>query len=207
MNRVLANPAYAPRTPDACSSGEPMNASDAATAGAATDRAEKLYRHWRKAAGDRIMPAKSDLRPEMLGRVLPSIVLYEYHNPELIQFRVAGSSFRAIHGRELTGTNFLDMMKGDDRRKTWNRMHALLSFPCGILTTNTALFESGSRGFYRSYGLPLADADGTPKFTIHVSEYVSGDTLPSFGKVIRMGAAEANYLDIGAGIPDFTPPI
>lgn len=174
--------------------------------GALSANAQRLLAHWRDVAGARIMPQKNDIQPETLGRVLKHILIYEYHDQDHIQIRLAGSSFRAIHGRELTGTNFLDLAKREERQKMSDRLHAQLKHPCGLFAMSTTGFASGSTGYFQAFGLPLADETGTPRFSIHVSEYLSGDALPSFGGVTSSGATSAKYVDIGAGIPDFEPP-
>jgi hypothetical protein len=171
-----------------------------------SDRAQKLLGHWLDAANGRLLPRKTDLRPEKLGRTLAYILIYDYRDRDDIHIRLAGSSFRAIHKRELTGTNFLDMTSGADRTAASARLFGMMDHPCGILATNTSTFASGMVGRFLSFGLPLADRNGQPRYSIHVSEYISGDTSSMYGGVERLAAAEARYVDIGAGVPDFKPP-
>jgi hypothetical protein len=169
--------------------------------------AVQLAEHWLEISGSNVLPRKRDLRPEGLGRMLANILIYEFVDRDLIRFRLAGSSFRVVHGRELTGTNFLDMMRTGNREAASRRMFGMLNHPCAILTVSTVQFVTGRTGEFLSFGLPLTDDTGTPRYSVHVSEYMSGDTLPSYGEVETMGAVRPSYIDIGAGIPDFEPPV
>lgn len=169
--------------------------------------ARKLAGQWLEAAGERMIPRKRDLRPECIGRALANILIYEYESREMIRFRLAGSAFRVIHGKELTGTNFLDLIPEAGRHAASLRLHSMIGHPCGITVVNTVRFASGRKGEFRSVGLPMTDDQGVARYSIHISEYLSGRTLPSYGEVESLGAAQPAYLDLGAGIPHFDAPV
>ncbi|WP_416898490.1 MAG: PAS domain-containing protein [Minwuia sp.] len=172
-----------------------------------SSHADALARHWLEAAGGRLLPRKRDIRPERLGRALARVIIYDFEHRDMIRFRLAGSYFRSIHGRDLTGSNYLDLMRGDDRRKAAERLFRMVEHPCGILTTNTNRFEKGREGEFRAFGLPLTDDEGRVTHSIHVSDYMSGPAIPAFGKVESMGAAASTWIDIGAGVPALAPPV
>jgi len=176
-------------------------------AAAGSPYAEALARHWLQAAGDRIAPRKSDFRPELMGRFLTRVIIYEYENPGVIRFRLAGTYFREIHGRELTGTNFLDLMQGKDRQNASSRLFGMTGWPCGVHTINTSQHESGHPGEFRSFGLPITDNDGRFVHSIHVSDFLGDDAGPDPGKIRSMGAISSHWIDIGAGVPATPPPV
>lgn len=176
-------------------------------AAAGSAHATSLARHWLDATGGRLTPRKSDIRPEQLGRSVARIIIYDYVDRDTIRFRLAGTYFRSVHGRELTGTNFLALMTGEDRVRTSKRLFHMIGHPCGILTVNTSRFESGQSGEFRSFGLPLIDDEGRVTHSIHISDYLGGAPIPAFGKVDRMGAASSRWIDIGAGVPEEPPVI
>lgn len=152
-----------------------------------------------------MVPRKGDIRPEQLGRSVARIIIYDYEDRDTIRFRLAGTYFRGVHGRELTGTNFLDLMTGEDRARTSKRLFGMIGHPCGILTVDTSRFESGRAGEFLSFGLPLTDDEGRVVHSIHISDYLGSPTIPAFGKVDRMGAASSRWIDIGADVPEEPP--
>lgn len=165
-----------------------------------------LTEHWLEIAGGRLLPSKTDLRPEQIASALTNIFLYEFHGREHIEFRLAGSFLREVHGRELTGTNYMEMMAEPHRSRASRRLFGMMDQPCGIRVINLASFENGRTGEFSSYGLPLAGPDGSARFSIHVTGFLSGGSLPYHSRFTGMTAIEAEYIDIGAGIPDFDPP-
>lgn len=199
---------YPPRRPGKL----PELADKAARSAALMDRpylseiGRALTRHWIDIAGDNLVPAKQHLRPELIPRTLPHIFMYEYHSPDNIQFRVAGALLREVHGRELTGTSYMDMMSEPARSRASKRLFGMVDQPCGLHVINRATFASGSTGDFRSYGLPLLDRNGQVRFSIHITEYIGEDQLPYNRVFTDMAAIHAEYVDIGAGIPDFAPP-
>lgn len=165
-----------------------------------------LTSHWLDIALDELVPRKSSFRPELVAPVLANIFMYEYHGPDHIEFRVAASLLREVHGRELTGSNYMDMMDEPDRSRAARRLFGMVDHPCGILVINRATFGTGTTGDFSSYGLPMQGDDGSVRFSIHVAEFLGDGHLPYHSGITGMAAVEARYIDIGAGIPDFDPP-
>lgn len=79
----------------------------------------QLYDYWLALAGDQVMPARADMRPESIPRMLPCISLIDVA-PELGRSRVrlAGTKLREIYDREITGT-YLDDFDWGDKKAYW----------------------------------------------------------------------------------------
>lgn len=172
-----------------------------------SDSAPALVLHWLEAAGDRLAPAKADLRPEEFGAAMAMMVIFEYPDRDTVRFRLAGSYFRETHGRELTGTNFLDLMTPQDRAAARRRMVQMVERPCGLMVHNTGTYANGRTVIFKTFALPLSDDEGRCRFTIHVSEFDGDRPLPSEGDVVSMGVKSAVWIDIGAGVPEDPPPV
>lgn len=169
--------------------------------------APALVLHWLEAAGQRLVPAKADLRAEEFGAAMSMMVIFEYPDRETVRFRLAGSYFRETHGRELTGTNFLDLMTPQDRAAARLRMVQMVERPCGLMVHNTGSYANGRSVIFKTFALPLTDEENRCRYTIHVSEFDGDRPLPSEGGVVSMGVESAEWIDIGAGTPEVPPPV
>jgi hypothetical protein len=86
----------------------------------------ELFDFWLEAAGGRRMPARSDLDPLKVPRLLPSIGLIDVRNGlDEACFRLAGTRLHEIYGQEITGKRASDVF-GGERGDYWRRIHGRL---------------------------------------------------------------------------------
>jgi hypothetical protein len=69
-------------------------------------RLQRLYEYWLKKKADRIAPSRADIAPEEIRNVLPWVFIMEKVGNRL-RYRLAGTGFTEIYGKELTG-KFID---------------------------------------------------------------------------------------------------
>jgi hypothetical protein len=75
-----------------------------------------LYRYWRSQCGDRLAPARTDIRPEEIMPILPLILLLDIvGNAPRLKYRLVGTEFVVMYGAEVTG-KFLDEIDLDGMR-------------------------------------------------------------------------------------------
>jgi hypothetical protein len=66
--------------------------------------------YWRRKRGRRIAPARGDIDPVEIARVLPRVMLVDVSaDPVDFRFRLAGTGLFKIHGGELTSKRALDL--------------------------------------------------------------------------------------------------
>jgi hypothetical protein len=83
----------------------------------------ELFDYWLEAAGARRMPARSDLDPLKVPRLLPSIGLIDVRNGlEAACFRLAGTRLHEIYGQEITGKRATEVFSGESE-DYWRRIH------------------------------------------------------------------------------------
>jgi hypothetical protein len=83
----------------------------------------ELFDYWLSSAGQRPMPARSDLDPLKVPRLLPHLGLIDLRDGvDGGLFRLAGTRLRDIYGREITG-RCLDEVFSGDRARYWRRVH------------------------------------------------------------------------------------
>ena len=84
----------------------------------------ELFDYWLQSAGARRMPARSDLDPLKVPRLLPSIGLIDLRDGlDDASFRLAGTQLRDIYGQEITGKRAGEVFSGD-QADYWRRIHA-----------------------------------------------------------------------------------
>jgi hypothetical protein len=83
----------------------------------------ELFDYWLHAAGTRPMPARSDLDPLKVPRLLPSIGLIDLRDGlDEATFRLAGTRLHEIYGQEITGKRAREVFSGE-RGDYWHRVH------------------------------------------------------------------------------------
>jgi hypothetical protein len=83
----------------------------------------ELFDYWLYAAGPRRMPARSDLDPLKVPRLLPSIGLLDLRDGlEEAAFRLAGTRLHEIYGQEITGKRACEVFSGECG-DYWRRVH------------------------------------------------------------------------------------
>jgi hypothetical protein len=83
----------------------------------------ELFDYWLRSAGARRMPARSDLDPLKVPRLLPSIGLIDVREGlDDASFRLAGTRLHDIYGQEITGKRAGEVFSGDSA-EYWRRIH------------------------------------------------------------------------------------
>ena len=84
----------------------------------------ELFDYWLRSAGARRMPARADLDPLKVPRLLPSIGLIDLREGvDAAAFRLAGTRLYHIYGQEITGKRAGEVFSGDSA-EYWRRVHA-----------------------------------------------------------------------------------
>jgi hypothetical protein len=84
----------------------------------------ELFDYWLESAGQRPMPARSDLDPLKVPRLLPHLGLIDLREGvSRALFRLAGTRLRDIYGQEITGKRMNEVFSGDCAAY-WSRIHS-----------------------------------------------------------------------------------
>jgi hypothetical protein len=88
-----------------------------------TQGQRELFDYWLKSAGERPMPARSDLDPLKVPRLLPHLGLIDLRDGlDQGRFRLAGTRLHDIYGKEITGKRIGEVFAGDSATY-WRRIH------------------------------------------------------------------------------------
>jgi hypothetical protein len=108
----------------------PMLSGHAFRAQLVTQGKRELFDYWLRSAGNRRMPARSDLNPLEVPKLLPSIGLIDVREGlDAAAFRLAGTRLHEIYGQEITGKRTVDVFSGE-KSDYWHRVHGRLLESC-----------------------------------------------------------------------------
>jgi hypothetical protein len=83
----------------------------------------QLFEYWLDRAAGAAMPARRDIRPADIPRLLPNISLMDIlRSPCRMRFRLAGTRVRDIYDREVTGL-YLDDIEWGGQSDYWRTAH------------------------------------------------------------------------------------
>jgi hypothetical protein len=104
--------------------GRPMPSGRAFRAQLVTQGQRELYDYWCQTAGSRSMPARSDINPFSVPKLLPCIGLIDLtEGLGEARFRLAGSRLRDVYGEEITGKR-IDRVFAGVCADYWHQVHA-----------------------------------------------------------------------------------
>ncbi len=166
-----------------------------------------FLRAWHKWRGERLLPHRGDFVLADIKQLLPRLLLLEVRSPTEIVFRLAGTMVRARVGAELTGRNFIDLARPEERAERARLLLAEVAQPCGAVMIYPLAYPSGFDAPVEVVSVPVEpNLPGQPKLVLAlftelfrpVGEVPAeiADHLPS-GKSV-------SFFDIGAGVPPIT---
>ncbi|NWH09650.1 MAG: PAS domain-containing protein [Alphaproteobacteria bacterium] len=121
---------------------------------------ELLLGYWTKLKGERPIPARADIDPRAIKRILPDLFILDRHARNRMTFTLAGTRLCWLFGRELRELNFLSMWTGSSERQVRETLEAALTSlsPAVIY----AIAETHDHRTLRTeiLALPIADSRG-----------------------------------------------
>lgn len=126
---------------------------------------------WDNIRNGRLMPARADLTPAMLGRALPGAFLVEKIGPGMARFRVAGSRLVHLAGAELRLMPLSAIFAHEARADLADVLHAVFEEPARVRLELEPTVVVAAAGEPPALDLlPLAGADGPATFALgHLS--------------------------------------
>jgi len=118
-----------------------------------------LLGYWSRIRGDRPAPARADIDPAQIKRVLPFVMMLEprIHGAAI---RLAGTGLCDLFGRELRGEDFATMWAADSRDAFALAMENIVSGAVPAVITGLAETRCGRIVQCETLLLPLATGDG-----------------------------------------------
>ena len=172
------------------------------------DGTKAFYDYWQSLPRNGLVPESKDFLPEDIPELLPFITIYELVSEDFIRFRLAGTMIANRYGRDRTGQNYLDEVTPKRRKKASEAFWAVYNQPCGMRVIIDMKKKSGLALEVESLGLPMINSrDGYP--LLYYTNYMLVDQSKAHHDIIKrdwlelIAVTKRDFIDIGAGIPDF----
>lgn len=125
-------------------------------------RLAELYRYWDRRRQGREMPSRADIEPTDIPRLLPILLLVDVEPDRTLRYRLIGTEFVTVAGRDVTGRSYAEVFPlGPYRDYIFALYDELIDRRLPIYTEGVSPIAGSSRRRYtRRLMLPLS-ADGT----------------------------------------------
>ena len=127
-------------------------------------KTKELYAYWRSLQTQPgAAPPWSAFNPARISKNLPHILVIEIGGEDNFKIRLFGTALVEALGRDLTGTNYFDLIPSAIKEKQHRHIDKIITTPaCGVSYTKTLIeTEEGQVGLLsESIHLPMADETG-----------------------------------------------
>lgn len=152
------------------------------------------------------MPCRSDLRPVAILPLLPNLMILEYRADGALVYRLAGTGCIETLGIDLTGANLFDLIVPHQRIKAGHRLNIVRDRPCGLLVQEKLRSKYNTPFVVEIIYLPLRDRTGQITQLLGSANVIDQGAKGSLTDApAHMTAIAAQFLDIGAGLPQAFP--
>jgi len=169
-----------------------------------TPEAKAFANYWAGLPRTDLLPSRADFDPSAVAPLLAGISMYEFRCRDDVRVRLSGTLLVETFGKELTGTNYLDMWPEQYRAAVSATYELMLGHPCGLFVAMEGFSGGETATPSVSVGFPLRNPDGAANLLLfHTSKIdipVARD--PRADPITRLSVNRRALLDIGAGVPD-----
>jgi hypothetical protein len=173
----------------------------------ATPEAEAFWQHYQALRGSRQIPTLTNYLDQPLHRLQSFVGIGDILSETELDVRLFGMGLVEFFGRDVRGrTNYADFNEGIERLPPQLAWRAV-KHPCGYLSRRHARHQSGAVREIEMISLPLEANSTGPRHIISLTT-----PGPLAGQILRTDAALKimrldfkGWIDLGAGIPDWTP--
>ncbi|WPZ36893.1 PAS domain-containing protein [Thalassobaculum sp. OXR-137] len=172
----------------------------------ATALSVAFARHWLSLPTVDLIPSRRDFEPERIPGLLANLVIHELISPEHLKLRLVGTAVVDDYGREITGQNYLDFVEPARRQKASRAIFLICEQPAGMLVHLRSVAENGTVLTRESVAFPMRDDNGVARLVYYCSNPATErKTFFDDRHELRvMNVLDRRYIDIGAGLPDFS---
>ncbi len=173
-----------------------------------TEPPRRLYEYWSSLPKIGLLPPRSAVNPADLKEILPQIAITEWNPPNELKYRLAGTGVVARFGFDPTGRNFLDLIEPEEKRDIIERLTQIVDTPCGARSVRLETYQRGFQQFVEHAVLPLAnEGNGKSLLITATGSLARSAELLEPGPLSRIDRPRAaEFIDIGAGVPDLQEP-
>lgn len=169
-----------------------------------TPEAQQFWEYWRSLQGERLVPLKSQFRPEQIHQLLPDLFMLKLESRDLFRMTLVGTRHTRRGEEEMTGSNILDRIPNGRNGTLANAIWQAAHHP----VCNHIIFEemtaSGRRTMLEMVHLPLTEDGALPRYIAGIAPEMDNhdyNLAPVKSHTHMSQIIMQNYIDIGAGLP------
>lgn len=152
-----------------------------------------LIQYWMAAARDRDMPARRDIDPAEIPRLLPFVWLCDYlSESRRFRYRLMGDHVRDAYDCNITGRHLDEMVPSDAQQRVFYYFHKVVEVPCVVHVSGRLYAEAKAPAQGERVLLPLS-SDGSGV------DMILGATVHSWIGGVR------RTVPVGVQVRTFTP--
>lgn len=159
---------------------------------------ELLLGYWMKLRGARRVPARAEIDPRAIKRLLPDLFILDRSSRNQYPFRLAGTRICWLYGKELRETNFLSLWRGSSERQARETLEQCLrtASPATMYVIGETLDHRTLRA--EIMFLPIADSRGN--VTRLLGAFTPLDPVMTLGerKLVNQWIVASDFVSEGA---------
>jgi len=160
--------------------------------------AQTLYRYWQRLKGEAPAPQQRALTPADIKEVLPQLFVLQRFDPEHYVYRLAGTGYCALFGREFRTQNMLALFQGPARKYLSVLLDRIVALPCGGVAETRAETLAGDHCLIEHVFLPIADSDNRITRILGIANVVDWETSNVYDRFARQTLFSLKVLDPSA---------
>ncbi len=154
-----------------------------------------LFRYWQNVRGEAAAPQQRNLRPSEMKDLLPGVFVLQRFDAHHFVFRLAGTGYCALFGREFRTQNILALFQGPARKYLSVLLDRVIALPCGGVAQTRAETLAGDHCLLEYLFLPLADSDGRINRILGTANVTDWGTASHYDRFARQGLLSLQVLD------------
>ena len=163
-----------------------------------------IVNYWQALRGRANAPMQRDLRPADIKTALPQLFVLQRFDADHFVFRLAGTGYCSLFGREFRMQNILSIAQGPQRRYLGLMLDRVLDLPCMGIADVRIETLSGLHAEMEYIFLPLADADGRINRLLGTANIVDWGSASVYDRFARQSLTALQIKDI-ADLPPAEP--
>ena len=164
--------------------------------------ARTLLRYWQRVRRGAQAPQQRTLRPSEMKELLPNIFVLQRFDPHHFVFRLAGTGYCALFGREFRTQNLLALFQGPARKYLSVLLDRVVGLPCVGIGQARAETLSGDHCQLEYLFLPLADSDGRVNRLLGTANVTDWGTASVYDRFARQTLLSLQVLDPAQAGPE-----
>jgi hypothetical protein len=160
-----------------------------------------FFQYWDKLPKKNLVPDRSDFDPLKIVKLMPQIVMVEYHESNAPSFRLVGTEIVDRLGFDPSRKSYLSFMDQKLTAVFWSVSQAILSTPCGGYFRVKVKSAHGYTFDLDFLDLPMSnEQSGSQIILAHMAEIAVADSA-SQSETQILDINSVGWIDIGSGCP------